>query len=91
MFQGQIKNHKKQKEFVFIDFNDGTYFKSLQVVYDNTLSNFKKIKAQFEIRITKKAAIETNKGSFTCPTLLKTIVVTKDNPKKKYVIIEYLK
>lgn len=38
--EGWIRNHRKQKEFGFIDFNDGTYFKSLQVVYDNTLNNF---------------------------------------------------
>ena len=30
---GWIKNHRKQKEFGFIDFNDGTYFKNIQVVY----------------------------------------------------------
>lgn len=38
--EGWIRNHRKQKEFGFIDFNDGTYFKSLQVVYDSTLNNF---------------------------------------------------
>lgn len=38
--EGWIKNHRKQKEFGFIDFNDGTCFESLQVVYDNSLSNF---------------------------------------------------
>ena len=41
--QGWIKNHRKQKEFGFIDFNDGTYFKNMQVVYDNELSNFEEI------------------------------------------------
>ena len=40
---GWIKNHRKQKEFGFIDFNDGTYFKNLQIVYDNKLSNFEEI------------------------------------------------
>ena len=38
--QGWIRNHRKQKEFGFIDFSDGTYFKHLQVVYDNKISNF---------------------------------------------------
>ena len=38
--QGWIKNHRKQKEFGFIDFSDGTCAKHLQVVYDNTLSSF---------------------------------------------------
>ena len=37
---GWIRNHRKQKEFGFIDFADGTCFKHLQVVYDNTNDNF---------------------------------------------------
>ena len=37
---GWIRNHRPQKEFGFIDFSDGTCFKHLQIVYDNTLSNF---------------------------------------------------
>ena len=41
--EGWIKNHRKQKEFGFIDFNDGTCFETLQVVYDNSLSNFDEI------------------------------------------------
>ena len=32
--QGWIKNHRKQKEFGFIEFSDGTSFKHLQLVYD---------------------------------------------------------
>ena len=38
--EGWVRNHRKQKEFGFIDFSDGTCFKTLQVVYDNKLSNF---------------------------------------------------
>ncbi len=41
--QGWIRNHRKQKEFGFIDFSDGTSFNHLQVVYDNKLSNFDSI------------------------------------------------
>ena len=41
--QGWIRNHRKQKDFGFIDFNDGTFFKNLQIVYDNSLSNFDEI------------------------------------------------
>ena len=41
--QAWIKNHRKQKEFGFIDFSDGTIAKHLQVVYDNTLSTFEDI------------------------------------------------
>jgi len=41
--QGWIRNHRKQKDFGFIDFNDGTFFKNLQIVYDNSLSDFEDI------------------------------------------------
>ena len=41
--QGWIRNHRKQKEFGFIDFSDGTTPKHLQVVYDNSLSTFDEI------------------------------------------------
>jgi len=41
--QGWIRNHRKQKEFGFIDLNDGTCFESLQVVYSNSLDNFEDI------------------------------------------------
>ena len=40
---GWIRNHRKQKDFGFIDFNDGTYFTNLQIVYDNKLKNFDEI------------------------------------------------
>ena len=38
--QGWIRNHRKQKEFGFIDFLDGTCFKHVQLVYDNKLEDF---------------------------------------------------
>jgi len=40
---GWIRNHRKQKEFGFIDFYDGTTFQSIQIVYDNKLNNFDEI------------------------------------------------
>lgn len=40
VIKGWIRNHRKQKEFGFIDFSDGTCFKTLQVVYDNTIDHF---------------------------------------------------
>ena len=43
MLEGWIRNHRKQKEFGFIDFNDGTYFKSVQIVYAKDLENFSEI------------------------------------------------
>ena len=41
--EGWIKNRRKQKEFGFIDFNDGTCFETLQVVYDDSLTDFEEI------------------------------------------------
>ena len=41
--QGWIRNHRKQKEIGFIDFNDGTCFKGVQLVYDNSLQDFEDI------------------------------------------------
>lgn len=41
--EGWVKNHRKQKEFGFIDLYDGTCFESLQVVYDNKQANFDEI------------------------------------------------
>ena len=55
ILQGWIRNHRKQKEFGFIDFNDGTYFSNLQVVYDKDLENYdeiKKLKIGSSITIT---------------------------------------
>ena len=40
---GWIRNHRKQKDLGFIDFFDGTYFKSTQLVYDNNNQNFEEI------------------------------------------------
>ena len=43
VLKGWIRNHRKQKEFGFIDFSDGTCFKHLQIVYDKDLKNFDEI------------------------------------------------
>ena len=41
--QGWIRNHRKQKEFGFIDFADGTCFDHIQLVYDDKLKDFETI------------------------------------------------
>ncbi len=41
--EGWVRNHRKQKEFGFIDFSDGTCFKNIQLVYDNSLKDFDEI------------------------------------------------
>lgn len=43
ILEGWIRNHRKQKEFGFIDFSDGTCFKHVQLVYDNKLKSFDEI------------------------------------------------
>ena len=40
---GWIKNHRPQKEFGFISFNDGTTQNGLQVFYDKTIDNFENV------------------------------------------------
>ena len=41
--EGWIRNHRKQKEFGFIEFYDGTTFKNILLVYDNKLEDFDEI------------------------------------------------
>lgn len=41
--QGWIRTNRGSKNFGFIELNDGTFFKNLQVVYEEELSNFKEI------------------------------------------------
>ena len=40
---GWIKNHRPQKEFGFISFNDGTTQNGMQVFYDKTIDNFEDV------------------------------------------------
>ena len=62
--QGWIRNHRKQKDFGFIDFNDGTFFKSLQIVYDNSLSDFEEIqKLHVGCAITAHGMIIKSEGA----------------------------
>ena len=38
--EGWVRNNRNQSNFGFIDFNDGTYFQNLQLVYDKELEDF---------------------------------------------------
>ncbi len=63
--EGWIRNHRKQKEFGFIDFYDGTAFKSIQIVYDDKLSNFEdisKFRNGSAIRVEGKLIKSLGKG-----------------------------
>ena len=55
--EGWVRNNRNQSNFGFIDFNDGTYFKSLQLVYDKDNKRFdelSKIRVGSSIRVTGK-------------------------------------
>ena len=61
---GWIRNHRRQKDFGFIDFNDGTCFKNLQIVYDKNLNDFEKIqKLHIGSSIKVKGKIIKSEGS----------------------------
>ena len=61
--QGWIKSHRKQKEFGFIEFSDGTSFEHLQLVYDNKLDSFDEIqKLHLGCAITVKGMIVKSEG-----------------------------
>ena len=38
--EGWVKTLRDSKTFGFIEINDGSFFKNVQIVFDNTLSNF---------------------------------------------------
>ena len=62
--QGWIKSHRKQKEFGFINFSDGTCLKPIQVVYTNELSTFEDIsKLQIGSSVEVIGTIVKSEGS----------------------------
>ena len=63
--EGWIRNHRKQKEFGFISFNDGTYFTPIQIVYDNKLKNFddiQKIRIGSSIKVVGEVVESPKEG-----------------------------
>ena len=65
IIEGWIKNHRKQKEYGFIDVYDGTYFKPIQLVYDNSNKDFEeiqKLKLGSSIRAFGKLIKSPSKG-----------------------------
>ena len=37
---GWVRNNRSQAQFGFLNVNDGSFFESIQVVYDDRISNF---------------------------------------------------
>ena len=61
--QAWIKNLRAQKEFGFIEINDGSFFNSVQVVYDNALENFERVSKLYlsaSIRVKGKLVLTPN-------------------------------
>ena len=64
VLEGWVRNNRNQSNFGFIDFNDGTYFQSLQLVYDKELKDFDKIsKIRVGSAIRVKGTIVKSEGS----------------------------
>jgi len=62
---GWVRNHRKQKEFGFIDFSDGTCFKHIQLVYTDKLDDFleiTKIKIGSSIEVVGKVIKSEGSG-----------------------------
>ena len=80
--QGWIRNHRKQKEFGFIDFSDGTDFKHIQIVYDNKLENFNEITKYHigsAIEVTGKV-VKSPKENQPIELVLKSVELIGDCP-----------
>ena len=43
MVSGWVRTARSSKEFGFIELNDGSFFKSVQIVYDTKLNNFSEV------------------------------------------------
>ena len=80
--EGWVRNNRNQSNFGFIDFNDGTYFQSLQLVYEKELKDFdsiSKIRVGSAIRVN--GTIVKSEGSGKSHEMKdKSIEVLGDSP-----------
>ena len=80
--QGWVRNHRKQKEFGFIDFSDGTCFGTIQLVYDNTLPGFTdigKIKVGSSLEVLGEVIKSEGKGQ-EFEIKVKNVILVGDCP-----------
>ena len=80
--EGWVKNHRKQKEFGFISFSDGTFFTPIQIVYESDLKDFneiQKIRVGSSIRVTGKV-VESPKEGQAFEVSAKEVVLIGDCP-----------
>ena len=80
--EGWVRNNRNQSNFGFIDFNDGTYFKSLQLVYEKELKDFdmiSKIRVGSAIRV--KGKIVKSEGSGQSHEMkVSSVILLGDSP-----------
>lgn len=82
ILEGWIRNHRKQKEFGFIDFYDGTCLKSVQIVYEAGIHSFddiQKYRVGSAIRIEGKV-IESPGSGQAFEVSAKEITLEGDSP-----------
>lgn len=61
---GWVKKSRDQKNFGFIELNDGSFFKGIQIVYENNLSNFEEItKLSISSTIRVKGKLVASEGA----------------------------
>lgn len=53
VIMGWVRTNRAQAKFGFLNVNDGTYFENLQVIYDESLSNFEEI-SKFRVGMSVK-------------------------------------
>ena len=80
--EGWVRNNRNQSNFGFIDFNDGTYFQNLQLVYEKELKDFdsiSKIRVGSAIRVN--GTIVKSEGSGQSHEMkVKNVEVLGDSP-----------
>ncbi|MDO5725439.1 MAG: asparagine--tRNA ligase [Tissierellia bacterium] len=95
---GWIRQNRDQKSFGFIELNDGTQFKTLQLVYDDKLENFDKIKKLgiSSAIIAKGTIVKTPNAKQPVEMQVKEIKIEGESPsdyplQKKRHSFEYLR
>ncbi len=80
--EGWVRNNRNQSNFGFIDFNDGTYFQNLQLVYEKELKDFDSIsKIRVGSAIRANGTIVKSEGSGQSHEMkVKSVEVLGDSP-----------
>lgn len=98
ILQGWIRTSRSSKTFGFIELNDGSFFKNIQIVYDDSLTNFAEIEklAIYSALTIKGKLVSTPGAKQPFEVKAEEIIVegysTSDYPiQKKRHTLEYLR